>query len=346
MEQDSSARENDMLMACLEIGKLLTSTWELGEILALIMHKISNLIKAHNWSLLLVDSDTRELVFEIVVGEMSSVLKGRRLAPGAGIAGYVAETGVLVIAARVAEDPRFNRQIDHMTGFSTRSIICLPLKVHEKVVGVIEIVNAENVENFEKNDLPILNILADYAAISIENSQYYARIQQMSITDEYTGLFNARYLHRTLEQWTGTGLAHQERFAVVFVDLDDFKSVVDGYGHLLGSQVLREVGQTIRGCLSPQDILVKYGGDEYVILLLEKSKAEAVETIEKVIHSMRTSAYLNGQPVPVRLTASFGIALYPDDARTRKDLLLLADRMMYDVKNANKNGFKVNDSTR
>ena len=330
--------EADKLMVCLEVGKLLTSTLDQKEILELIMLKVSQLIDAQNWSLLLQDEATGELTFEIVVGINKDLVQAIRLAAGEGIACQVAATGLPLFVPSVKGDPRFNRKIDMLTGFTTHSIICLPLKIHGEILGVIEIINVKDMGIFKTNDLPILTILADYAAIAIENSRYFSRIQKMGITDEYTGLYNARFLHQMLDELIQEDSHRERKFAVVFVDVDNFKEVVDEYGHLLGTQVLKEVGETISSCLTEKDILVKYGGDEYVIILPVVNKQTAFHFTEKIVHAIRRSIYLKSEPRHVKVTASFGIAMYPGDAQTKKDLLIVADNLMYGIKKASKNG--------
>lgn len=343
MENEHQKNGDDMhesgrIMACLEIGKLLTSTLDLDTILELIMQKASQLIKAQNWSLLLKDGKTGDLTFNIVKGINKEEVEGIRLMPGESIASHVAECGKPAFLPDVKNDHRFNSGVDKTTGFVTRSIACVPLNIFRKTVGVIEVINVNDFEVFKSRDLPVLNILADYAAIAIENSQYVARIERMNITDEYTGLYNSRYMHQVLDELLDQAEKGKTGLAVVFVDIDNFKNIVDTYGHLSGSHVLKEIGETISGCLEEKDLLVKYGGDEYVIILPETDRQTAVMCIEKVLQSIRSSVYLTGEEAPVKVTASFGIAMYPDDAGTKKDILIHADNSMYTVKNSSKDG--------
>ncbi len=200
-------------------------------------------------------------------------------------------------------------------------------------LGVIEIINVDDFTTFKKNYLPILSIFTDYAAIAIENARCFTQIQKLSVTDEYTGLFNARYLHSVLDEL----ISKCDQMAVVFVDIDNFKAVVDTCGHLAGSQVLEEIGIDISACLDDSDILIKYGGDEYIILLPNKDKNSARIQIGHILNNIRKNRYLKIAPKPVKVTASFGIAMYPDDARTKKDLLLKADNLMYSIKRTTKN---------
>jgi len=327
--------ETDALLACVEIGKVLTSTLDLKQILELIMEKVSRLIDAQNWSLLLKNETTEELTFDIVVGINRDFMKGVRLESGEGVSGHVVRTGIPMFLSDVKEDPRFSRKVDELTGFKTKSIICVPLKIHGKILGVIEIVNVKNIALFETKYLPFLTILTDYAAIAIENSRLFTKIQRMNVTDEYTGLYNARYLHQIIGELIENS-GRDSEFAVVFVDIDNFKTVVDLHGHLLGTKMLKELGQTISDCLFEKDILVKYGGDEYVIILPDSNKQEAKKLTEKILSAIRKTIYLQSESSPVKVTASFGIAMYPADAGTIKDLLILADKTMYRVKNTTK----------
>ncbi len=330
------ANQADTLRTCVEVGKSLTSTLNLQEILELIMLKVSQLIRAQNWSLLLKNEESGELTFEIVVGINKELVNGLHLLPGEGIVSHVVETGRAVFIPDVNDSPLFNKNVDLHTGFTTRSIICLPLIIRGKSLGVIEIVNVEDMKIFELEDFPILTILADYAAIAIENSRYVDKIRKMSIMDEYTGLYNYRYLHQILDEFFSK-IDQKTQLAVVFVDIDNFKSVVDNYGHLLGTILLKEIGETITSNLSEQDILIKYGGDEYVIILPGRSKTQAVKHSENILRAIRESTYLKSEAEPTRVTASIGIAAYPEDAEAKKELLILADNALFTVKSSTKN---------
>jgi diguanylate cyclase (GGDEF)-like protein len=336
-KENDNSLEPTKLTSCLQLGKLLTSTLKLSEILELIMLKASQIIEAENWSLLLKDESSGELTFEVVVGLDKNMIKDVRLKPGQGIAGKVAQSGEPVFISDAEEDPQIDRTVDKLCGFTTRSIICLPLQIHGKILGVIEIINIDDIEQFKVRDLPALSILTDYAAIAIQNSMYVSKIEQMSIIDEYTGLYNARYMHEKLQSLIQRSLKENKSLAVIFMDIDNFKQVVDTYGHLQGSRVLNEIGQTLSASLSERDYLFKYGGDEYVIALPDRDKAAAVKQTETMLEAIRSSTYLQNENHPVKVTASFGIAMYPEDAQTKKELLLKADNLMYHVKKTSKN---------
>jgi diguanylate cyclase (GGDEF)-like protein len=324
--------------SCHEIGKLLASTLDLDEILNHIMNKVGEIVNAENWSLLLLDNATNELEFKVVVGLKKELISDIRIPVGEGVAGIAAETGESIYITNAVNDPRIYREVDERTGFVTKSLVCLPLNIHGRTLGVIEVVNIPGIEEFMSTDLHNLEVLVDYAAIAIENSQYFSEIKKMSITDEYTGLYNVRYMHNKLDQLIQLHEENNEQFAVVFIDIDNFKSVVDTYGHLAGSQVLKEVGQIIKANLPAEHILCKYGGDEFVIIYLDIDRRKAISITEHIQSAIRSSKFLLELPDPVTITASFGIAIFPEDAKDKKELLLSADNRMYTVKRSTKNG--------
>lgn len=334
----------ETLQLLVEVGKTLTSSLDLDEILQLIISRASRLIRAENWSLLLKDEETGELTFAVVEGSKKEALRGFCIPSGKGIVGCVARTGEPEFVSDVQGDTRFYREMDARSGFTTRSVVCVPLKTHGKTLGVIELVNVENIEVFKGRDLPVLQALADYAAIAIENSRYVSTVRRLSITDEYTGLYNARHLYRVLEEIVRDAREKKTPVAVVFADIDDFKELVDEHGHLLGSRALKEIASTILGCLLENDIVFKYGGDEYVLVLPGRSRPEARQVIETIRSAIAGATYLQSEGAPVRVTASFGVAMYPEDGETTKELLLSADHLMYRVKNTTKNGLALSDS--
>ncbi len=327
-----STDDRAKLLLCLEIGKALTSTFDLACVLRLIMQRGSEVIRAENWSLLLRDQASGDLVFEVVVGIDPALVRGHRLPRGVGIAGYVAEHGEAVCVPDVREDPRFDPRTDHLTGFRTRSVVCVPLRGPEGVLGVIEVVNVHDVGTFEAHEAPFLQILADYAAIAINNARHVMKIEELTLTDEYTGLRNARFLHARLEELLEEACAASSPLSVAFVDMDNFKSVVDAYGHMLGSQVLREVGGVMASSLEAPDTLVKYGGDEFVVLMPGKGVSHARDVAERLRSSVEAATFLQAQGACVRVTASFGVATFPVHATTKKALLLEADTAMHRAK--------------
>ncbi len=316
-----------------DVAKALTSSLNLDSVLQTIMDKMAEYFRPDTWSLLMVDEGKDELYFAIAVGEAAETLKSVRLKLGEGIAGWVARHGEPVIVPDVYKDPRFAKRIDELTRWKTRSIVCIPLKSKHRVLGVIQLINVQMGE-FDEGEMFFLQALCDYAAIAIDNARAVERIQELTITDDCTGLYNARHLYKTLEAEVYRSARFGYEFTVLFIDLDYFKRVNDTHGHLAGSKLLAEVGFTIKSNLRLIDYAFRYGGDEFVILLPQTNKDSAMTVAKRMLEVFRTSAFLRGENLNLNVRASIGVATYPEDARSAHEIIRQADEMMYAVKNS------------
>ena len=322
-----------------DVAKALTSSLNLDSILQTIMEKMAEYFRPDTWSLLMVDEEKEELYFAIAVGAAAEVLSKARLKVGEGIAGWVAKHGQVLIVPDVQCDPRFSSRLDEMTQLQTRSIICVPLRSKHRVLGVIQLVNA-NVEMSEQ-EMFFLQALCDYAAIAIENSRSVEKIQELTITDDCTGLFNARHLHKTLETEVYRSARFAYEFSVIFIDLDYFKQVNDRHGHLVGSRLLAEVGYKIKAQLRLIDFAFRYGGDEFVVLLPQTTKDQAVVVAKRLQDSIRSGIFCTEQGLNLTVRASMGLATFPHDAQTPHDIIRQADEMMYMVKNTTRDNIGI-----
>jgi diguanylate cyclase (GGDEF)-like protein len=348
-KQDFQAHLSDLgtverVLACIEFSKALVSAYDMETLVKAVLERISLLIPASNWSLLLLEPKTDELYFAVSVGLDVERLQGVRLKVGEGIAGTVAQTGAPMFIADARRDPRFSPKVDALTGFETRSIIALPLHLRGAVVGVFEVINVENEDFFREKYLPLLHILADYVAIAVDNVRNLQQLQARTFIDEVTGFYNTRYLAAKLERFIREILNHGGELSVVFLDLDDFKSVVDSQGHLRGSKVLSEVARVINSVLEPEDSLVRYGGDEFIVLLPQQSQTQALQKVLRLREALNHTRFLAEEGVNVRLTASYGIATMPQDARDKETLLLIADRAMFRGKGKGKDCIMVGNA--
>src|SRR5881227_2114388 len=307
-----------------DVAKALTSSLDLDSILQTIMEKMAEYFRPDTWSLLMVDEEKDELYFAIAVGTASETLKNVRLKVGEGIAGWVAKHGERLIVPDVYTDPRFAKRIDEMTKLETRSIICVPLRSKLRVLGVIQLVNV-HMENFTDQEAFFLQALCDYAAIAIENARSVEKIQELTITDDCTGLYNARHLYKVLEAEVYRSARFGYEFSVIFLDLDHFKAVNDTHGHLTGSKLLREIGNAIKAHLRLIDYAFRYGGDEFVILLPQTSKDQAMVACKRLLDVLRGTKFLQEEELNLIVRASFGLASYPADAKTSHEIIRQAD---------------------
>ncbi len=324
-----------------EVGKALTSTLNLNQVLQIIMEKISSLFRPNTWSLLLIDEQTGELYFEIVTGAAAESLKDVRLKPGEGIAGWVAERGEPLVLEDAYADERFAPRMDKITKLQTHSVVCVPVTCKGKVLGVIELINCFGKKRMPEEDLFRLKALADYAAIAILNARYVHRIHELTITDDCTNLYNSRHLHATLEAEIYRSTRYQYQCSLIFIDIDHFKQVNDHYGHLIGSRMLSELGQLIKNRLRMIDFAFRYGGDEFVVLLPQTSKKDALLVARRLLHLVDHHLFFEEEGLNISITASLGVATFPEDGQTKVDLIRMADQAMYLVKNTARDGIAV-----
>jgi diguanylate cyclase (GGDEF)-like protein len=320
-----------------DVSKTLTSSLELKKILTKIMEKVKDMTKAKAWSVLLVDNETGELVFEKTNAKKKKEMHKIRLNMGEGIAGWVASEGIPVVIPDVSKDERFFGKIDEAIDLKIKSLMCVPIKINNQVLGVLELVNKNTGEPFVKEDLALLMKLVDLTAIAIERTSLYQKMAELAITDDLTKLFNTRYLNRTIEIEIQRSSRYNTSISLIFMDIDYFKLINDRYGHIIGSKVLVEMGQLLLRSLRSVDIVARYGGDEFVIVLPQTPPASAAQIAERMRRSVEQNTFLKKEGYSLKLTASFGVASYPESAKSKEDLIRLADDAMYRVKHDTRN---------
>lgn len=318
-----------------EVAQALTSNLELEPLLRAILGKMEEYFGPERWSLLMVDEETGDLHYALTTGN-SNLAPGTKLRRGEGIAGWVARTGEPLVIPDVRLDRDWSRFAQQHPELNLHSIACLPLRHGGRTLGVLQLHNSK-LELLPGSSLSFLRVLCDYAAIALENARQVNLVHRLSITDDCTGLFNARYLYTSLEREITTAmkpslLPSVSHFSLVFFDLDRFKSINDTYGHLVGSRLLAEAGSLIKRTLGPKHAAFRYGGDEFVALLRGLDKSEASQTALDLREKLRHTDLLTSEGLSLRVTASFGLATFPQDGPDLHSIIRAADTMMYCAK--------------
>jgi diguanylate cyclase (GGDEF)-like protein len=173
---------------------------------------------------------------------------------------------------------------------------------------------------------------------SLELKKEHDRVMKLAVTDDVSGFKNTRYLHRYLDRLIeNPGSKWPTEVCLVFFDLDNFKNLVDMHGHLMGSKALKEVAQTVHRVLGEDDRIVRYGGDEFIVILPRQTKDEALLKVARMKEVITSTRFLSKEHVNASLTASFGLASFPADASNKHELLAEADRCLFQSKNRGKN---------
>ena len=337
-----SRRLTSQINIIAELGRSLTSTFDIDEVTHLIMKYMTHLIPTEKWSLMLIEEETGRFYFEISMEQEYGENKDLLISSEEGIAGWVVKEKKTLMVEDVSKDGRFTGHVDRITGFETKSIIAIPLLFQGSAIGVIELINVEDFDSIRDSKLTLLSILADFAAIAISNARNYQHINRLTITDDLTGLYNSRYLHQMLDEKFSTCLKENKPISLVFMDIDHLKKVNDTHGHLAGTMVISEFGRVIREVMRPSDLGARYGGDEYILVLIDTPKSEALEITQTLRQKVKKKHFLTSMGLDIHLTASFGIATFPHDADSKESTIKIADKLMYKIKGTTRDGIASN----
>jgi diguanylate cyclase (GGDEF)-like protein len=300
-----------------------------------LLAKVAAAVPSEAASLLLYDPEGRSLVFNASRTLQSGAIDGMRMRCDQGIAGWVARHRQALRLDDAANDPRHYKGIESQIHFVPRGMLCVPMISKDTLLGVIQVINKIDGSNFSDDELRLAQTLADHAAVAIENASLYRQAYLASITDDLTGLGNTRHFNRMLPELMQRGAP----LSLLVLDLDNFKAVVDNYGHLVGSRTIGYLGKIIGHLVRPGDVAARFGGDEFVIILPLTDAASAQEIAEAIRTAIESCSALEGNGVDLSMvTASIGVATFPDHARTADDLFRAADAAMYAVKRQGKNG--------
>jgi diguanylate cyclase (GGDEF)-like protein len=333
----SLRRKVQVLQTLNEVVQAINSSLKPKEILNTIMEKAAELIKAEGWSVLLIDESTNELVFEAASGKAGKKLLGMRLKIGQGVAGWVARYGKSLIVPDVAKDPRFYSGVDEKTKFTTKSVLCVPMRSRDRIIGVVEVVNKIGGDQFTQDDYEIFENVVAHLTIALEKAQMYRKMEKASQIDDLTQLYNTRYCNQFLDNFLLERKDTRALISLIFLDIDFFKLVDDNFGHLVGSETLKIVGERMARVLRKNDVIIRYGGDEYIVLLPNTDKKTAAVIAERIRKEISREPFYAFGNKKFNISVTLGVATYPNDAKGRDELIGKADRAMYDGKLSGRN---------
>jgi len=326
---ESEIRRLQQLDTLVEMTKLINSTLDTRQVREKSIIAIMQLMDTEAASMLLLDSQTKELYFEVVMGEKKNEIQSIRIEAGKGIASHVARTGVPLIVQDAQNDERFFPGVDQTSGFKTRDILCVPIIFKERTLGVLQAINRRH-GAFAGDDIVILHALANQIAIAIENAELY----QDSISDGLTGIYQRRYLDLRLKEEMHSAMRYQHPLSLMMLDVDHFKQVNDRFGHSTGDEVLKKLASIMIQGTRLSDVVGRYGGEEFMIIVPHINQRD-VEIVAERIRRSIANCDING----IRVTVSIGIAHFdgrPDKVEYDR-LLELADGALYEAKETGRN---------
>src|SRR5260370_19850245 len=280
----------------------------------------------------LLDKGTKEVEIKAEAGATAHAM-GKCIPLGTGILGRVARTGERALVQNALEGNLSSILPD------ARAVLCIPITYGESLIGVLN-VESRNENAFSPQDVLILNTLADLLATALHNAFHFQKLQQQSITDGLTGIKTRRFVWEALSaEWKRASRSGRP-FSVVLIDLDKFKEVNDSLGHLEGDLVLARVGRLLEQKCRQSNVVARYGGDEFIILMPETGIEQSQVLAERLRLWLATDPMLEEH----HITGSFGVASFPLHGFSMEDLIRVADAGMYVAKHAGGNQGSTSDA--
>ena len=329
---DKVLLERNKIRKVLGIEEHLNTIFDINKLVDFVVEKTAEVLEAEKCSFILVDYDTRELVMKGHKGIDSRFIEGCELKMAGSITGIIASEGKPVLVLDIESDKRFLRKKGE--SYQTRSFISAPIKLGGNLMGFLNVADKSSKEGkmFSELDLKILCMIVRQVAVALENARLYRNLKHLTITDPLTHIYNFRHFSKTLDHEIVRLKRHPERpLCLLMVDVDDFKAYNDTFGHLDGDSLLQNISKVFKKNVREVDIVCRYAGDEFVVILPETDVPDAMvvaERIKKAIEDL-----VSKRPV----TVSIGLARCAKHNTSRYELIQNADIALSKAKKEGKN---------
>lgn len=328
-----------------EIGRILTSSLNPKEVFNRVMKLIGEYFNPRNWSLLLIEEDTEKMKFEIVMGVDASKLKNVYIEKDEGIAGWVCLNRQPAVVEDVRKDHRFSPRVDDLLGFKTSSVVCVPiLNGSNRVIGALEMINKispppsdagpesppvyidETDKPFTVMDMEILSAIGAFTGIAAENAFLHEKVRDLAMIDPLTGIYNRHYFNEVLRREQQRVKRDYYSICILMMDIDDLKKINDYYGHLSGDKVICNIANILKSSIRESDVLARYGGDEFIILMPNARSDEGKQLAARISRMVKN---WNKTVKPSDPMLSLSIGVYASGSDDLEMIIREADRELY-----------------
>jgi len=309
---------------------ILSSSLDIQEIFGSFVEELKKVVDV-SWATIVLIEDKSLCCMALSSPEKSAYQVGERLPMEGTGTGWVVTQKKAFIEPDLAQERCFTTE-EYFYQQGLRTVVYLPLLAKGRVIGSF-IAASQRPNAYSQRNLKLLEQLASQIAMPLENSQLYARAEKKARVDELTGLLNRRSLDEMIDSEISRHSRYGGAFSLAILDLDSFKTFNDTYGHLAGDKLLRDVGNNIKGAIRNADHAFRYGGDEFAVLLPQTTIDAAFQVAERVRNQIAKG--LDSGKIPI--TASIGLASWPDDGISHTDIIAAADVTLYRAKRSGGN---------
>lgn len=330
---------NKELSALYEVAKNLGADLDLSKTLGLVLSETKKVVNYDTGIIYLWEEEDQVLIPTAIRSRYSEQLKNIIYPLGEGLVGHVAKTK----KAEIVYDSKRDHDLRAMPGINQflRSLLVIPLVMDTKLIGVVA-VGKKDPYSFGHKQMQVLSSLGGQAAVAMANSLLYKKIEKLAITDGLTKVYNHRYFYQKIEEEAERNRRYGSTFAFIMLDLDYFKKFNDKYGHRAGDNALFNVAQTIKACIRTIDVVCRYGGEEFAVVLPETDIKSAKLVAERIRCTIQDLYFSVSEDIPpVHVTVSIGISTCPQDSTNVNEIIEQADKALYHSKNTGKNKVSV-----
>lgn len=333
LEATVSAFQEGMLdlYSLVELGRTISATLDLDQLFTTTMKRVAETTGVESYALFLLDETTDKLVARTLSGAGTEGLQDRSFGLGEGLAGraYQSRTSEAHSAGGPLPWPDVPSHV--------RSVVALPLAASERTLGVL-LLFSPTPGAFSERQTAYFTAVAKQLAIALQNAQLFIKTRELGYRDPLTGLFNRRYFEEALEREVRRAIRYNLPLSLLIADIDHFKIYNDNQGHHQGDNLLREVTARLTENTRQVDIVARFGGEEFVVILPMTTKTHARLVAEKLRRSVEETKIPGEEILPGgRLTISLGLAAYPEDASHPTGLIQAADAALYVAKRKGRN---------